>query len=138
MNVLRIVGVLSVVAAVGLMGGCEKTIEVTFVNTTRNTIQVEMEVPAQGIYEYGVAGSMGGRVAFEITVPEDELPTAIRWDTGEASGAFNMNKRTDDRLFIYIKQDGEFIGPVNENTRVNITSETEVQQIRVDQHEAVQ
>jgi hypothetical protein len=85
-----------VVLGAALLGGCGKTVELSFLNLTSDSINVYVTTPQQGRQFVGIVAPMG-RLSHTIMVPEDKLPANCVWQTGSVSQSFTVTRETGDQ-----------------------------------------
>ena len=133
----RKVLVVGMLILAGAAVGCEKTVEMTFVNVTSQSLRVELTAPGHGMRQVGVVGPTGGSLTYKLKFDEDFLPATCAWRAGSQSAEFTVTDKTDSKSVIYIKRGG-YIGPVRKGTEVQIEQEIEVQEVPVRQEEVVE
>lgn len=124
------------VCALGLAVGCDKKVQLTFVNGTNEQLDVQLNLPTEGSVPVGMAGPSGGRAHYDVKIPKDELPANCSWQAGSYGGQFTISEKSDKKLFIFIDRGGN-VGPVNEKTEVQRENHTEVKDQVIDQYPVV-
>jgi hypothetical protein len=102
MITMRTTALLGLLVAVGLLAGCTKDVELTFVNITDRSMDVQLTTPNEGTEDVGMVPPLGGKLKTKIKIPNDELPANCAWQAGEFNGQFTVNKKTPDKLWIDI------------------------------------
>ena len=74
----------------GLLSGCRRSrkFRLTFINTTLQAREVQLEVSGAGDVYAGVAGPDGGKATCSIRIRKSSLPAKCAWTAGELSGQF--------------------------------------------------
>lgn len=121
----------------GAVVGCDKTVEMTFVNATSQSLRVELSVPGQGLRQIGVVGPAGGSLTYKVKIDKELLPATCAWRAGSQSAEFTVTEQTEKDRFIYLKSGG-YIGPVGKDTEVQIEQEIQVEEVPVRQEEVVE
>jgi len=85
-----------VVAAAALLGGCGKTVSLSFLNLTDDTLNVYVTTPNEGRRSIGLVPPLG-RIEHTIIIPDDRLPATCAWQVGSVSRAFTVTKETGDQ-----------------------------------------
>jgi hypothetical protein len=93
---------LSLLVVVGLLGGCTKDVDLTFVNVGDKSLDVQLTTPNEGTENVGMVPPMGGKLKTTVKIPNDELPANCAWTAGEFNGQFSITKKTPDKLWIDI------------------------------------
>ena len=137
MKVARVVATVAMVSAAALLGGCKQEFKLTFVNTTSQTLNVELSVPSQGVYDLGYAGAGGGRLTHKLKIEKDELPATCYWRAGSQSSAFTLSEDMDKQQTIYIEPGGH-TGPIDKNTEVQKETHIEIEGIELEPQEVVE
>lgn len=88
--------VLLVVFATATLGGCGKTVDVSFLNLTDDTLNVYVTTPSQGRQSVGLVPPLG-RLSHTLMVPEDSLPATCTWQVGSVSQSFTVTKQTGEQ-----------------------------------------
>lgn len=85
------------VAASGfLLGGCAKSVSLSFLNLTEDTLNVYVTTPNEGRRSFGLVPPLG-RVEHTVYLPNDSLPAACTWQVGTVSRGFTVTKETGDQ-----------------------------------------
>ena len=117
-------GLLMMVVSMFLLVGCDKKMQLTFVNATPEARPVEMTVPGDGTMFVGTMGGMGSRVRKTIKINKDELPAEIEWTAGDVGGRFTVDKHTEDKLTIPVDSKHN-LGPIDKNTEIETKDQSE-------------
>ena len=133
-GVTRVVCMLAVAV---LAAGCDKKVKLTFVNTTPQSLNVELNVPTEGPIPVGTVYPTGGKLVYNLKINKDDLPVDCQWRAGDQSGNFPIDNKTRSPLYIYIGT-GDSIGPVDKNAEINKKTQTEIKDMPVEQYEVVQ
>lgn len=128
--------ILAVCATACLLAGCDKKVNLTFVNATQEIRDVELTVPGEGRVFVGTASGQGGRVSRKVKLDKDSLPATLAWQAGDLDGRFTVDKRTEDKLMIPI--DRFNVGPIDKNTEVEIKETVEIKDRKVRQGTVVE
>jgi len=131
----RVLGIGLLLTAV--LVGCDKKVQLTFVNTTSNSLDVELTVPTEGVRDVGVAGPMGGKVRYDLKVNKDDLPVTCSWRAGGQGDTFTIDEGTKKELFVYIRANGS-IGPVDKNAEIKEHRQIEIKDMPIRQEEVVE
>jgi len=86
--------------------GCDKRVELTFVNLTDDSLDVHVTRPGEGREYLGVIAPMG-KLRHEVEIGEDDLPATVTWSAGTHRGRFPVTKETQEELWIEIRPLGE-------------------------------
>ncbi len=92
-----------VILAAALATGCEKKVQVTFVNTTTQDLQVEWAERGIAGMPIGTVGA-GGTLKTVVKEDKDFLPTWYEWTAGSYSGKVQIHEDTDSKLNILIPE----------------------------------
>ncbi len=106
MTKLRIAPTIGVFLCASWLAGCDKEVELTFVNLTGESLDVHLTGSAAGREYLGVVAPMG-RLRHELEIDEDELPTTCTWSAGPHRGRFPVTEDTQEELRIEINPLGE-------------------------------
>lgn len=115
--------VFAVVLAGLTLVGCDKKVELTFINATPQTRDIQVTAP-EGTFMAGTAGGQGGRVHTTLKLKKDELPATIIWQAGDIGSRFTIDSKTKDKLAVPIEA-GRQIGPIDKNTEVQTRDQKE-------------
>ena len=102
MITMRTMALLGLLVVVGLLAGCSKTVDLTFVNTTDRSMDVQLTTPNEGTESVGMVSPMGGKLKTTIKIPNDDLPANCEWQAGEFKGLFTVNEKSPGKLWIDI------------------------------------
>lgn len=100
MMTMRTMALLGLLVVVGMLAGCNKTVEMTFVNATDKSLDVQLSTPNEGTESVGMVSPLGGKLDTKVKIPNDDLPANCGWKAGEFSGQFTVTKNSPDRLWI--------------------------------------
>ncbi|MGB2821909.1 MAG: hypothetical protein WBF17_13075 [Phycisphaerae bacterium] len=106
MTRLRTAPTIGVFLCASCLAGCDKEVELTFVNLTGDSLDVHLTSPREGRQYLGVIAPMG-KLDHELEVDKDELPTTCTWSAGPYRGRFPVTKDTQEELRIEISPVGE-------------------------------
>ena len=120
----------------GAAAGCSKEVKVTFINTTQQTLPLQVTTPDEGSLRLGELGPMA-KIRHKFTFDPDFLPSTIRWRAGQYYGQIPVTRETDDKLYQYIDPTGP-IGPIDSDTQVDRTRRVETPDMIVEQYEVVE
>ena len=81
-------------------GGC-KMVQTTFVNTTGEAVDLQVNGPGLNINYVGVIPP-NGQIRTKIEVSPVWLPNTYTWTAGEHSGAFTLAKDTPAKIWVHI------------------------------------
>jgi hypothetical protein len=95
---------LAAVLAVGLTG-CKQT-QTTFVNTTNETVELQVHGPGNNVGYLGTVPPMG-EVTTLIKVSPIWLPNTYTWTAGKHSGAFTITSDSQATITVAIPEDAE-------------------------------
>ncbi len=99
-----------------MLAGCEKKLELTFVNATHEERNVELTVPGEGPEMLGTLGGMGSKLYTKVHVPQSALPTTLSWQAGDIHGVIPVSKNTSEKLLIPVDRNGT--GPIDNSTDI--------------------
>lgn len=133
MITMRTMALLGLLVAVGLLAGCSKTVDLTFVNITDKSMDVQLTTPNEGTEAVGMVSPLGGKLKTTIKIPDDELPANCAWQAGGYNGAFTVTKKSADKLWIDIPSGRAR----DKKTSVHEKSDVNVEQ-KVDQRTVVE
>ena len=102
MITMRTMALLGLLVVVGLLAGCSKTVDLTFVNVGDKSMDVQLTTPSAGTEAVGMVPPMGGKLKTTVKIPNDDLPANCSWQAGEFHGQFSITKKTPDKLWIDI------------------------------------
>jgi hypothetical protein len=80
----------------GLLSGCAKTVTLSFLNLTGDSLDVFVTTPQDGRRDVGVVPPMG-RIEHTVFVPYDRLPANCTWQTGSVSQKLTITRDTGDQ-----------------------------------------
>ena len=92
------------------LGGCQKTVNLTITNHTEKAVKVEIDGPHEGDEDIGVVAPGGGRLRYDLKIPEGKLPATFEFDAGKHETKFTVNRETPDKLWVDITPEG-IVGP---------------------------
>jgi hypothetical protein len=99
---MRTMALLGLLVVVGLLAGCSKTVDLTFVNTTDKSLDVQLTTPNEGTEAMGMVSPLGGKLKSTIKIPNDDLPANCEWKAGEFKGLFTVTEKSANKLWIDI------------------------------------
>ncbi len=106
MNKMSKIVMLGVLVCLVVLAGCEKKVQLTFVNTTDQPVNLQLSSPDMGTEMLGTLPPTGGKLKHDLKIAEDELPATCTWRAGELSGQFTVNKKSPDKLWVDIAPEG--------------------------------
>jgi hypothetical protein len=121
----------------GAIVGCDKKVKLTFVNTTSQTLGIDLTAPGEGTRYLGVVGPVGGKLTHNLKIDKELLPATCSWRAGGQSDQFTVTKETKKKLYLYIEPTGH-VGPVDEHTEIEKTREVEIERIPIYQEEVIE
>jgi hypothetical protein len=86
--------------------GCDKQVELTFVNLTGDSLDVHLTSPEEGREYLGVIAPMG-KLRHGLEIDKDDLPATVTWSAGPHRGRFPVTEETQEELWIEISPLGE-------------------------------
>ena len=92
---------MGLVAAVFLVG-CDKDIDITFVNLTARTLEVRLSTPKEAGKRVGVLRPRTQRKV-EIEIDKDDLPAECAWRAGSHEGRFRVWEDSPKKMRIEIR-----------------------------------
>ena len=94
--------VISALALCGLAAvGCDKSVDLTFVNRTHEPLDVHLTAPEAEREYLGVLSPMG-EMTHEAKIDKGELPADCAWSAGPYNGRFAVDENTDEEMRIEI------------------------------------
>jgi hypothetical protein len=102
MITMRTIALLSLLMAAGLLAGCTKDVDLTFVNVGDKSMDVQLTTPNAGTESVGMVPPMGGKLKTTVKIPTDDLPANCAWQANEFNGQFTITKDTPNKLWIDI------------------------------------
>ncbi len=84
-----------------LLCGCDKEVELTFVNRTDQALDVRVSTPDEG-HEHVGRLDPRGRLEHEIEIDDDELPARCSWTAGPYGGDFLVTEESDEEIWLEI------------------------------------
>ena len=106
MTRLRTAPTIGVLLCASWLAGCDKDVELTFVNLTGESLDVHLTGSGAGREYLGVVAPMG-RLRHKLEIDKDDLPTTCTWSAGPHRGRFPVTKDTQEELRIEISPLGE-------------------------------
>lgn len=94
----------SLIASVALFAGCEKKVNLTFVNASDQSLDLVLTSPDQGTEHLGVLTPTGGKLKHTLKIDPDLLPAICTWQAGDASKQFTITKHTPAELWIDVPE----------------------------------
>ena len=122
-KVFAMVLLLCVMAAVG----CQKRIELTFVNHTDTPHEVKVTTPERGTATVGSVGADGGQLHHTIRINNDDLPAQCSVRVGLLSKTFEVNQDMKDKQWFH-RDDKGLAGPMDK--KAVYTTKKVIQEIR--------
>ena len=95
--------------------GCQKRVELIFVNNTPNVLDVKVTTPGEGTENAGQVGGHGSQLPYTVRINVDDLPASCTAAVGLVSKTFTVNQDTKDKLWFYYTKKG-LAGPVDKDT----------------------
>lgn len=129
-----IVASFSASLALLVLAGCDHKVALTFVNTTPQTRDVEVDVPGQGAMFVGTLPS-GAKRHTNIKISKDELPATVGWSAGEIHDRFTVDQNVKDRV-IYIEPAGSTT--LDKKTEVHRKAQQELAPRKVEERQVVE
>jgi hypothetical protein len=123
MNKTAKIAMLAVLGCVVLFTGCDKKVDLSFTNTTDQTLSLQLTTPEEGTQMLGVLPPTGGKLKHEVKISEDDLPANCMWRAGDITGEFTINKKSPNWLGIDILPTGGRVR--DKKTAVNDTHKSE-------------
>jgi hypothetical protein len=102
MITMRTMALLGLLVVVGLLAGCNKSVELIFVNATDKSMDVQLTTPNEGTESVGMIPPLGGKLNTKVKIPNDDLPANCAWKAGDFNGLFTITKESPDKLWIDI------------------------------------
>jgi hypothetical protein len=118
-----------------LLAGCDKKYNLTFVNATSQSREIELRTP-YGEEDLGVANP-AGKVHRTLKFKKDELPARCAWRAGDLKGEFTITDDMKKDIIIPIDALGP-VGPIDKNTELHRKKQVEVKDRPVRQEEVVE
>ncbi|KPK79300.1 MAG: hypothetical protein AMJ81_13470 [Phycisphaerae bacterium SM23_33] len=121
-------GTLLVVVALCAMmtAGCQKQLELTFVNHTNSVVPVRVSTPQTGTMEAGSLGPSGSKLHCTIRIEMEDLPALCTCTVGVGFKTFTVTKDTKGKLWFHYTKEG-LAGPTDkEGSLVGGTQEGEI------------
>jgi len=87
-------------AALALLAGCDKQVNVTFVNYTRRPLPLEVRQPGRDQEFVGLIPARRGAVRARVSARRELLPAQVRWVAGGRKGTFALREDTPADLRI--------------------------------------
>lgn len=121
-------GTVLVVLALCVMGatGCQKKLDLTFVNHTGRVLAVKVTTPDAGTMQAGSVGPSGSKLRYSVRIPAEDLPATCTCAVGIASKTFTVTEDTKQKLWFHYTEKG-LAGPMDKDTPfVDVTKEREI------------
>lgn len=99
---------MAVLAGLGLamLGGCQKTFHMEFVNMTEESRSVELCFPAGPRMKVGTLHKFGDRLVKKVTVEKEDLPMNVEWTAGNVTGNVNLEKHGPSTIGVMVGEGG--------------------------------
>lgn len=102
-------------------GGCTKTVDITVMNHTDVSRQIQLTVP-EGTMTLGAVGA-NSMISSTLKVKKDDLPAQCNLDAGTgASQSFIVTDDSPSAWWFHISAAGRLVGPLGKN---DVYTETE-------------
>lgn len=119
---LLVAAVLCAVAA----AGCQKKLDLTFVNHTGSVLPVKVTTPDAGTMQAGSVGPSGSRLRYSVRIRTEDLPATCTCTVGVASKTFTVTEDTKQKLWFHYTEKG-LAGPMDKDTPfVDVTKERDI------------
>jgi hypothetical protein len=82
--------------------GCDKKVEITFVNQTAEPLEIRLSGPGKGTGILGTVAPEGGTARTRIKVKKELLPAIYHYQAGEHEGRIGVNRHTKGKLWVIL------------------------------------
>ena len=112
---------IALLSAAMCAGGCTKTVNITVMNHTDVSRQLQLTVP-DGTMTLGAVGP-NSTMSSSLKVKKDHLPASCNLDAGSgASQSFVVTDESPSAWWFHVTADGKLVGPLGKN---DVHTETE-------------
>jgi hypothetical protein len=127
----------ALLAGVCCLLGCDKEVDLTFVNLTSDSLGVAVAVPREGRQHLGIVLPHGGKLRHELEFDKDDLPVTCWYMVGQQQGQFTVTRKSPKELWIDIRPLG---APRvrDKHTTVNEEVQVDIKPLPVRQEEVVE
>jgi hypothetical protein len=89
-----------------LAAGCDKKVKLTFINTSSQSLDLEVVPPGKGPVDLGTLIADGGMRRYEVKVDEDDLPAICSWRAGHHAGQVRISEDSPKTILVEIRTGG--------------------------------
>ena len=92
--------------ALGLLAGCTKVVTLTVTNLLPVRANMSVDGPVRSPSNMGCVSAGGGRVTYDLVIPNDQLPAVLDFTAGPYRFQYTVSRQTESPLWLEIGPDG--------------------------------
>lgn len=131
---MKISAIGALVLGLAVLGGCDHKVSLTFINTTNQVREVEVDEPGKGKNFVGTLAS-GQKRRTNIKIDKNDLPAEVAWSADDISGSFTVDKHVKERV-IYIEPSGSTT--IDKKTEIDRKESTQQVPRKVGEQEVIE
>ena len=86
------------IAGLAATAGCDKKVDITFVNASDKVLEVNLNGPAkEGTGMLGALDGRGSKIKTKLKIDKSDLPAQYVWSAGRYRGRFTITKKTKNK-----------------------------------------